>query len=853
MQNTLDPPTGGCNTLLPAATDVRQDVYGYISAGIPVFPIHPRSKEPATPKGFYNATTDPGILQLFNPNSNVGIPTGCWRAADGSPAGGLVVVDVDGDEGLSSLQQWLTDGTLSPDIFEQTLVSSSNRTDRKSIAIWFLHPLDIKVGCSVSKVANKIDIRGDGGYQVVPPSVHPTGSTYTWLNRDLIFGKIAAGQLKQPFAHIPAKLLAKLSTTTGPARKIIADMPSEERISDLLDGPEGGRTEWYKRAKRKLKGREYYPNLFEGKLLAEEGERNSSIQRMAGQVVSMLFNEPGSTPELCFALCYDTLQQVAVRAGEDPDEDFIATGWQAILKYWAREEEKVEQKAVAIAKEQEEAKSILQTILDGAKSWCEDDVLHGRVTKDEEGNTLTPLTWLAKNLVLYMNNAYFVMNRYGYYCKHPVSDKQLITKIKEQHLDKLISLKKVSEKGVESDLTNQDIINRYSTQIHKVEGVVNRETRGAWLATAGVNKTERILKLPLFHRRNDLTPVYNPYVDAWLRHFFGEHYTIGIYWIACALAFEEGAICALSLVGDPACGKKLFVQGLAECLTSETYADDTALTDEYRPFLLDTGILSIDEGLPGVSKRSIPDIFRRYTSGEAINVNAKWKPQIIIHNPLRIVMTANNHDILEGLTGGKHISKSDKQALCQRILHIDIPKDCSTWLESQGGYNYTKGWVHGEGGSGSDYTLAKHFLWLYEQLREEGFNHDSRFLVMGNLHKREDLQLNLTTRTDIAALIVEVLIRSIEECNGVVFEDGVWATPSGILEYFRMGMSKKSRKELDVGVISKALRHLTLTTETGLKGGKYADWHKLNLKILLTEASTFGYPCEKLLELCTES
>lgn len=832
-----------------ASPRLLQAALDYAKAGMPVFPLHPHSKVPATPNGFYSATTDTTTISQFFADGipyNLGVPTGLWRTSDGAPAGGLVVVDVDGDEGFLSLQSWIQQGILTEQDLSETLISTSNRPDRKSISIWFAHP-GVSIPCSVKKVAPGIDIRGEGGYMVVPPSIHPTGSSYTWANQATVFGAMAAGTLLTPFKVLPVVLVGLLSSSvTTSVKAANIEMPGVEEVEALLEGPEGGKTEWYKRAKRKLKGREYYPNIFENKLLASEGNRNTKIVKMAGQVVSMLFNESGTTPQLCFALIYKALEQVSANAGDDPDEDFISTGWSAILRMWAKEESKT-------VTEQEEKKSFLQSVIDGARSWCDDDVLHGRETQDDEGNPLTPADWVSRNLIVYLNNAYFIMNRYGYYCKNPVSDKQIVSKLRENGMDKVISLTKTGIKGEPVPLSNQEFINRHSSQLSKAEGLLDRELRGAWVVNMG--NGQRAIKIPLFHRKKDLTPAYDPRVDAWLRRFFGEHYSVGIYWIACALAFEEGAICALSIVGDPACGKKLFMQGLAECINTEVFADDTALTDEYRPFLLETGFLNIDEGLPSAkfSKRHIPDIFRRYTSGEPLNVNAKWKPQIMIHNPLRIVMTANNHDILKDLTGGKHISKSDKMALCQRILHIDVPKDCSAWLESQGGYSYTEGWVKGEGGIGSNYTLAKHFLWLHDNLKKIGIDRSKRFLVMGNLEDRPDLQLNLTTRTDASSLIVETIVRAVTETSEYVFNDTAngeaWVTAAGVLEYFRFNMAKKTKKDIDIGTIDKAMRHLITDTKFMNVSGRNAEWHKLDLAVLIAEATRFGYNSDNLRSL----
>jgi len=62
----------------------------YAKHNVPVFPCKPRGKEPLTPHGFKDATTDPSRIREYWgrwPDANIGIPTG--------PVSGLFVVDCD--------------------------------------------------------------------------------------------------------------------------------------------------------------------------------------------------------------------------------------------------------------------------------------------------------------------------------------------------------------------------------------------------------------------------------------------------------------------------------------------------------------------------------------------------------------------------------------------------------------------------------------------------------------------------------------------------------------------------------------------------------------------------------------
>jgi len=141
---------------------------GYAGMDIAVFPCEPGRKKPACANGFHDATTDKATIRAWwtqNPRANVAMATG--------KASGLFVVDVDpchgGDESLTDLEA--KHGPL-PETAE-VLTGGGGRH------IFIAHPGG-HVPCSQGEVAPGIDIKGDGGYVVLPPSIHPNGKAYTW-------------------------------------------------------------------------------------------------------------------------------------------------------------------------------------------------------------------------------------------------------------------------------------------------------------------------------------------------------------------------------------------------------------------------------------------------------------------------------------------------------------------------------------------------------------------------------------------------------------------------------------------------------------------------------------------------
>src|SRR5262245_21640975 len=137
---------------------------GYAARAIPVFPCVPRGKTPATVRGFYDASTDPEAIRRWWSNSdcNIGIPTGI--------ASQTWVLDIDpgGDAHLERLQA--EHGPLP--------ATRTTITGRGGRHVWFrrVGPLQ----SSAARVGPGLDVRADGGYVVVPPSIHENGRAYRW-------------------------------------------------------------------------------------------------------------------------------------------------------------------------------------------------------------------------------------------------------------------------------------------------------------------------------------------------------------------------------------------------------------------------------------------------------------------------------------------------------------------------------------------------------------------------------------------------------------------------------------------------------------------------------------------------
>ena len=166
----------GTNGMMDAAL-------AYAQNGRKVFPLHSvngsgecscggegcenAGKHPRTAHGFKDATADLDQIKRWWeqwPDANIGTPTG----------EGLVVLDVDprnaGMESISQLQK------------EQGALPGTRQQATGGGGVHFFFKTDQALG-SRTGIRPGIDLKAEGGYVVLPPSLHASGKRYRWLKQ----------------------------------------------------------------------------------------------------------------------------------------------------------------------------------------------------------------------------------------------------------------------------------------------------------------------------------------------------------------------------------------------------------------------------------------------------------------------------------------------------------------------------------------------------------------------------------------------------------------------------------------------------------------------------------------------
>jgi len=146
-------------------TQLARAATWYAKHGWTIFPLRPKTKEPFGGQGVYCASSDSDTV------------SGWWKryplANIGLHCGGSNFLALDLDEYKDTFGG---DGFLGRDD-EETV---TNLTGGGGTHLLYALPEGTRYGNAKGNLPPGIDIRGWGGYIVLPPSVHPSGKPYQW-------------------------------------------------------------------------------------------------------------------------------------------------------------------------------------------------------------------------------------------------------------------------------------------------------------------------------------------------------------------------------------------------------------------------------------------------------------------------------------------------------------------------------------------------------------------------------------------------------------------------------------------------------------------------------------------------
>lgn len=678
--------------------------------------------------------------------------------------------------------------------------------------------------------------------------LHPYFQLDADLSKRLTVPKLQKAQA-QHSAPDP-KLTAAVQSENVTIGKAVREWeePTSDDIESLLytKGATGNliMTHWYKRMRTVLKDRECFRACFEKMPIASQGSRNSTIFSFAGQVVSASFQIPGSTVQQAYALLFDSVNKLE---GLDAGKPWTDTLWRAIVTSWVRETTKQEVRKRQLEVEQSQRDVAVKTCIRGMKTWCNHPALY---KEDAEA-----LAFVAHHaLAILPDGRIHVLQPNGYYDPIAVSPSHIIARIRELKMDKVVSC--YSAEGRE--LISTQLINEHGTIISQIEGSVNKKGHHI----IGIGSPNATLVMNLYELNTNIRGKYHSEVATWLAAVGGARHTEKLNdWLGHALDFSR-PICALSVNGPPNIGKKLLVQGIAENINTEVVADIREMVGRFQYDILRSPFLVCNEGFPRADRagmRDPADSFRHFISGDPITVEQKFKGTVTIRTPMRIMVLANNSSVLASLYKYRNLSPEDRDALAVRLFHIDASSEAANYLRRLGGISYTgqhgARWIKGDDGSPSNYIVAEHFRWLYENRRE--VKKGQRLLVEGDLS--EPVVRMMSVGSSMAPEVIETILRMVEsktELSGITWNEEtktLYLTTSGVVEYVR---NSGKYTKLDVSGVAFVIRGIAAHDWTDgktmtLKNKGYprkARWYALDLDLLHEQAILHGYPCVKLEE-----
>lgn len=317
-----------------------------------------------------------------------------------------------------------------------------------------------------------------------------------------------------------------------------------------------------------------------------------------------------------------------------------------------------------------------------------------------------------------------------------------------------INLYAMNNKGDFVPMSEEDILEAYATPVEI--GSYSRTIRCNQIRVrVGHSGEENVLidmKLP--GMAPDLDPTYDPVADEFLRLMVAGDVDRGMDWFACYGDLDK-RLAALFIGGSdpgggaaPGIGKKLLVDSLALRTERGKMAKFENALGDFQSDFFDTPLVVVNEHIPLGNNRtkSVINVFKEIVSGDFRHLNRKNIDLAEINSNWRLVVTANNEDLLKFDT---EATDNDVEGVVERIFHV-IPNEVAL-REFHERLQAEAAAGTGPGHQGLDLRIAKHLVWLERNRAVQAYHH--RFYVCGVRH---DFHENLRANSPISDYILQV-------------------------------------------------------------------------------------------------
>lgn len=644
---------------------------------------------------------------------------------------------------------------------------------------------------------------------------------------------------------------------------IDGDMPSAQGVDELLysDRAKGKWSPWRRTAKRYLQGCEYFEILFGNDSIPDP--ENPHLLKYVGSVTGLLIHRDGASPEGIFALFYRAVSMWERNSIKEPPLECL---WRMIKTCWEREfaqrEAEIRDKATVKPAPPSTSAPVVSVTDDGELDFVWRRLLSGwkQWAKIPDINTAQELCEFFTTRMIAVSpdgQGCYVMQPTGWYAPRPVPRSSLIAEIRRLRMDDMIQTRIQTSKNTDRWATATEIVNAVGYPVRAIRGRVNA-SHGSLLEQM---ETEQITLVEnLFNLSPDIEAIYDEEVDTWLQKLGGKRYDKLTEWLGHSLDFSH-PICALFIEADPGVGKKMMLRGLIENLAQPISASVRELTGRFQENLLNTPFVNCNEGFPlqgrgDGSTKAAADTFRELIAGDEITLDRKNRPLINVQIPYRVLLFANNRKGIEGLYAGQNLTKADRLALNQRLLHIPSTNAAAVWLTQKGNRAFTaaegRRWIAGDAGEPSDHIVAQHFRWLYEH-RDKSASSQRRFLVEGEPNSQLIMDMTLNSgsapkvmtvllgmlsndayKRSIKRLTVENEVKGFRYAGFYVTVDGVWNAQRTLLP---QGERKATQNAVG-SVLGSMSREVVRPREDG--SNQRLRWYRLDCELLMNEADRYG-------------